>query len=141
MDPFPEHLAELRRSRRWSQERAAARCAMDHSLISRLEAGNRAPTRQTMAKIAAGFALDRTEADALHAAAGYLPPSLAGAGEHLATVCAAARALGDDGVHRDALATALDALITLHRLARGEPRASDQRHEGGSATCPLSTPR
>lgn len=72
-------LRRHRDARRWSQERCAAECAMDHSLVSRLESGQRAPTRETIGKLAAGLALSREDAERLHLEAGYLPPTVAAA--------------------------------------------------------------
>lgn len=93
-----------RDARRWSQERLAAEAEMDHSLVSRLESGQRAPTREAIGKLARGLELDRERTEALHLAAGLLPGTI-DAGELRAAVAllreatpaelAAARALID----------------------------------------------
>ena len=62
-----------REARHWSQERLAAEAAMDHSLISRLESGQRSPTRDAIDKLARGLALQPEQKDRLLIAAGFFP--------------------------------------------------------------------
>jgi transcriptional regulator with XRE-family HTH domain len=65
-----------RDARRWSQERLAAEAEMDHSLVSRIESGQRNPTREALGKLATGLRLDRERTEALLLAAGYLPGTI-----------------------------------------------------------------
>ena len=72
----PEFRTLLRRFRdrkNWSQERTAAESEMDHSLVSRLESGQRSPTREAIGKLARGLKLEDWERDRLLIAAGFLP--------------------------------------------------------------------
>lgn len=70
---FRRRLKSLREERRWSQERLADQAGMDHSLVSRLEGGQRAPTRDAVEKLARGLNLPDEEKDRLLIAAGYFP--------------------------------------------------------------------
>ena len=72
-DDFRALLRAHRERRRWSQERCAAECEMDHSLVSRIEGGQRNPTREAVEKLIAGLQLPDDAADALRIAAGYVP--------------------------------------------------------------------
>jgi transcriptional regulator with XRE-family HTH domain len=56
--------------------RAAAESDMDHSLISRLLAGSREPTREAIRKLATGLELAAPSRDGLLMAAGYLPDGI-----------------------------------------------------------------
>lgn len=71
-----EFRALLKRHRdalRWSQERLASESEMDHSLVSRLESGQRSPTREAITKLARGLALPTEQKDRLLIAAGFFP--------------------------------------------------------------------
>lgn len=74
---FRAALRAHRARRRWSQERLALEAEIDHSLISRLEAGQRNPTPDAIGKLATGLALDPAATEALYLAAGLLPPTIA----------------------------------------------------------------
>ncbi|HET8631096.1 MAG TPA: helix-turn-helix transcriptional regulator [Thermomicrobiales bacterium] len=69
---FPDHVRAERQGRRWSQERLAEEAGIDHSLISRLEAGVRQPTRGAVTRLADAFALTGARRTRFFAAAGYL---------------------------------------------------------------------
>jgi transcriptional regulator with XRE-family HTH domain len=75
-DDFRDLLRRFRDHKRWSQERCALECEMDHSLVSRLESGQRTPTRDSLAKLSAGLGLGREDADRLWLAAGFVPADL-----------------------------------------------------------------
>jgi len=66
-------LRELRDRRKLSQSRLAGAAGFDHSYVSRLESGNRMPTRDAVQKLAEAMALGESERDALLAAAGFMP--------------------------------------------------------------------
>jgi transcriptional regulator with XRE-family HTH domain len=66
-------LKRHREARRWSQERLAAEAEMDHSLVSRLESGQRSPTRDAIGKLARGLDLAPEQKDRLLIAAGFFP--------------------------------------------------------------------
>lgn len=69
-------LKRHRDARRWSQERLAAEAEMDHSLVSRIESGQRHPTRDALGKLATGLELDRGRTEDLLLSAGYLPDTI-----------------------------------------------------------------
>lgn len=70
---FRGRLKRHREARRWSQERLATEAEMDHSLVSRLESGQRSPTRESIDKLARGLQLNEAEKDRLLITAGYFP--------------------------------------------------------------------
>jgi transcriptional regulator with XRE-family HTH domain len=70
---FRRLLKQHREARRWSQERLAHEAEMDHSLVSRLESGQRSPTREAVGKLARGLDLSVEQKDQLLIAAGYFP--------------------------------------------------------------------
>ncbi len=70
---FRRLLKQHREARRWSQERLAHEAEMDHSLVSRLESGQRSPTREAVGKLARGLDLPAEQKDQLLIAAGYFP--------------------------------------------------------------------
>jgi transcriptional regulator with XRE-family HTH domain len=79
-DPFARNTEEFRallkrhrEARRWSQERLASESEMDHSLVSRLESGQRSPTREAIGKLARGLDLPAEQKDRLLIAAGFFP--------------------------------------------------------------------
>lgn len=75
-DDFRALGRRYRERKRWSQERLTAEAAMDHSLVSRLESGQRQPTREAITKLCAGLTLDGGDADRLWLTAGFVPPDL-----------------------------------------------------------------
>jgi transcriptional regulator with XRE-family HTH domain len=72
-EEFRGLLKRHREARRWSQERLAAEADMDHSLVSRLESGQRSPTREAIGKLARGLDLPPEDKDRLLIAAGFFP--------------------------------------------------------------------
>lgn len=70
---FAALLIRHRDARRWSQDRLAEEAALDHSLVSRLESGQRNPTREAVGKLASGLGLTDGEWDELQMVAGFLP--------------------------------------------------------------------
>ncbi len=72
-DEFRGLLKRHREARRWSQERLAAEAEMDHSLVSRLESGQRSATREAIGKLARGLDLHPEEKDRLLITAGFFP--------------------------------------------------------------------
>ena len=72
-EEFRGLLKRHREARRWSQERLAAEAEMDHSLVSRLESGQRSPTRDAIGKLARGLELAPEQKDRLLIAAGFFP--------------------------------------------------------------------
>lgn len=77
LDEFRELLKRYRSGRRWSQEHTAAECDMDHSLVSRIEGGQRNPTRDAIGKFSTGLGLSEAQRDELLMLAGYAPDSAA----------------------------------------------------------------
>ena len=71
--PFAELLRRYREAARVSQSRLAQLSGFDHSYVSRLESGRRAPTREAVLRLAAALGLGPAERDNLLAAAGFLP--------------------------------------------------------------------
>jgi len=72
-EEFRGLLKRHREARRWSQERLAAEAEMDHSLVSRLESGQRSATREAIGKLARGLDLVPEDKDRLLIAAGFFP--------------------------------------------------------------------
>lgn len=70
---FAQVLAELRTMRGLSQSRLAHEAGFDHSYISRLEAGKREPSRETVLALAEVLTLRPVELDRLLIAAGFRP--------------------------------------------------------------------
>lgn len=76
MDTFRATLKRHREAQRWSQERLAYAAQMDHSLVSRIESGQRNPTRDAIAKLSAAMELPESQRDRLYLLAGFTPPDL-----------------------------------------------------------------
>lgn len=109
-------LRRYRDRRNWSQQRVADECELDGSLISRLENGTREPTRETLAKLAAGLGLGLAERDALFVAAGFLPQGLSADDAGMALALAVWRVLSDEGrgeVEREALVAVIRGALNL----------------------------
>src|SRR5690606_39928404 len=66
-------LKRFREEARTSQSRLAESAGFDHSYVSRLESGNRTPTREAVVKLADALGLTPEQRDTLLAAAGYMP--------------------------------------------------------------------
>ncbi len=66
-------LKELRESRGLSQSALGRRCGTSHATISRLESGERMPSRKLVSRLARAMALDQAEAARLFAVAGFWP--------------------------------------------------------------------
>lgn len=69
---FAAALAEARRKHNLSQGEVGERSGIDRSFISRLERGEREPSRETVRALARAFG-DQATADALYIAAGMIP--------------------------------------------------------------------
>lgn len=72
MSPFGLTLRRLREDRGLSQSKLAARAGFDHSYVSRLEGGDRQPTRGAVNDLVAALACTEAEQDALLLAAGFV---------------------------------------------------------------------
>lgn len=70
---FAGLLKQFREAGRMSQSRLAETSGFDHSYVSRLESGHRAPTREAVLKFAAALQLADPDRDTLLAAAGFMP--------------------------------------------------------------------
>lgn len=70
---FAERLRDARIRRGWSQARLAREAGYDHSYLSRIERGNRTPSRLAVARLVDALALDTVAEDHLLVAAGYTP--------------------------------------------------------------------
>jgi transcriptional regulator with XRE-family HTH domain len=66
-----ELLGSFRTARGWSQGRLAQQARFDPSFVSRLEAGTRAPERETVNRLADALVLPIADRDRLMAAAGF----------------------------------------------------------------------
>jgi transcriptional regulator with XRE-family HTH domain len=66
-----ELLESFRTARGWSQGRLAQQARFDPSFVSRLEAGTRAPERETVNRLADALVLPIADRDRLMAAAGF----------------------------------------------------------------------
>ncbi|MBX6342854.1 MAG: helix-turn-helix transcriptional regulator [Thermomicrobiaceae bacterium] len=70
---FAQLLKQYRESVRMSQSRLAEASGFDHSYVSRLESGNRMPTREAVTKLADALELSGSQRDKLFATAGFMP--------------------------------------------------------------------
>ncbi|MDI3340377.1 MAG: helix-turn-helix transcriptional regulator [Sphaerobacter sp.] len=70
---FAQLLRRYREEARISQSRLAESAGFDHSYVSRLESGNRTPTREAVLKLAEALGLAPAQCDTLLATAGYMP--------------------------------------------------------------------
>ena len=76
METFGSALKAYRRSLGWSQEQLSARSGVDLSLCSRLETGDRNPTRDSLGKLCAALGLPARRRDRLYLLAGFVPPDV-----------------------------------------------------------------
>lgn len=74
---FGTTLQHLRKQEGLSQAELSRRARLDPSYLSRLEAGDRTPSRDAVRTIAHALRLTRNDRSDLYAAAGFLPDSLA----------------------------------------------------------------
>ncbi len=95
---FQARLKAHRDARRWSQLRAAVEAEIDHSLISRLESGQRLPNRDNIGRIVTGFGLTPAQHDELLVLAGFLPDDRAAVLGDEPAVLALYRTLRDEAV-------------------------------------------
>jgi transcriptional regulator with XRE-family HTH domain len=72
-EDFGVALAAARGARGLSQSRLAVEAGFDHSYISRLEAGKREPSRETVLALAQVLRLEGPDLDRLLLAAGFRP--------------------------------------------------------------------
>lgn len=115
-EEFRGLLKRHREARRWSQERLAAEAEMDHSLVSRLESGQRLPTREAVMKLGRGLVLAPEQKDGLLIAAGYFPESVENALSEEPTVRALYSFLRDEQTPqpvRDNLRQVLSGLVEI----------------------------
>jgi|SRR6478735_4848108 len=72
--PFGIALRAARDNAKLSMSKLAVRAGLDHSYISRLEAGTREPPKpETLERITKALGLSQPEAEAIRMAAGYMP--------------------------------------------------------------------
>lgn len=74
---FGGTLKFLREACRINQTKLAELADFDHSYVSRLESGERLPTREAVERLATALKLGKTEEDKLLAAAGFVPRDVA----------------------------------------------------------------
>lgn len=72
---FGDELKTLRERRRLSQSRLADMAGFDHSFISRLESGDRFPTRDAVRRLASALSATPIERDRLMTSAGFTGPA------------------------------------------------------------------
>ena len=125
LSPFRALLKHHRTARRWSQERLADESETDHSLVSRIESGDRRPTRASAAKLAAGLVLTDAQTETLLLAAGFVPHGLPVESEGATLGLAVWRALTSataSPVERQQLALIVRCALGLaHRAGQPEP--------------------
>ncbi len=74
LEKFAPVLTRLRQQRRLTKNRLARAAGLTPGAITRLEKGERHPTRTTIAKLVTALKLPPDQEYELYAAAGYLPP-------------------------------------------------------------------
>jgi transcriptional regulator with XRE-family HTH domain len=109
---FAEELAAARGARGLSQSRLADAAGFDHSYISRLEAGKREPSRETVMALAGVLRLGPAELDRLLVAAGYRPLDDSNLFADEPAIAAAVRLLRDPAVP-EAMRANFRAVMTL----------------------------
>lgn len=115
---FGDVLAELRLAMGYSQNRVARAAGCDHSHISRLETGQRQPSRAVVLRLAAALGLSADGRDRLLLAAGLLPDDVLHAAE---CACAGLRQDVVAGPGARELAAAAESLLRALRVAlKGE---------------------
>jgi transcriptional regulator with XRE-family HTH domain len=117
---FGRLLKGFREGRRVSQSKLAERADFDHSYVSRLESGARMPTRDAVERLARALGLAQSEADALLAAAGFLPRDVASLLSDEPVIGEVLDLLQDDAVpleYRDNMRQVLRLLAEQTRLA------------------------
>lgn len=122
---FGVRLRTAREARRWSQERLAAEAEVDHSLVSRLERGQRRATRESVDALALGLGLTAAQQDGLLLAAGFAPHDPVATIQDEPEVAALYRALRDDrgsDLARAQLRLLLRSLVLVLGLGSGEGR-------------------
>jgi transcriptional regulator with XRE-family HTH domain len=127
-------LKQLREERRISQSRLADASGFDHSYVSRLESGNRAPTRDAVTKLAGALELDNGQRDSLLAAAGFMPQRLESLFADEPVLSDVFRLLRSEDVPepvRSNVRQMLQAMVSQARLAsHGAPRATPPGGDG-----------
>lgn len=104
---FRALLRTYRDAHRWSQERLAGEADLDHSLVSRLESGQRTPTDYSVEKLCRAFDLGQRQADEFWLAGGLAPPGTPHA--TLARLMAVVRENGEGAVR-----------VALHLVAEAQ---------------------
>ncbi|MCC6626676.1 MAG: helix-turn-helix domain-containing protein [Chloroflexi bacterium] len=112
---FAAVLAELRGLRGLSQSRLAHEAGFDHSYISRLEAGKREPSRETVLALSEVMELDTPQTDSLLVAAGYRPTDDSNLFADEPAIAAAARLLRDPELPEAARANFRELMTLLVR--------------------------
>jgi len=113
---FRAHILGLRQARNRTITQAAEAAGLDGSTVSRLERGERAPTRETIAHLARGYGLTTAEHDALLILGGFTPADPAALVADEPDVAALYRALrGDvlDSATKDRLRRLIAAALAL----------------------------
>lgn len=123
MSGFGATLRRFREDRGLSQSRLAERAGFDHSYLSRLERGDRSPSRGAVNDLAVALACTDAEHDTLLMAAGYLnrnTPRLFDMNLLLLD-----EALQDERLpqgYRDSVRASVDALVQGCEAVRGRQR-------------------
>jgi transcriptional regulator with XRE-family HTH domain len=123
-DAFRTLLRNHRNAQRWSQERLAYEAEMDHSLVSRLESGQRAPTREAVEKLVTGMKLSEFDKDQLLIHAGFFPVHPESAIGHQPEALKLYRLLESNGLPAETKQALVQTLDGLLALAVGHPRLS-----------------
>lgn len=95
---FGAALQQLRKRENMSQAELSRRAGFDHSYLSRLEAGDRIPSRNAVRSIAYALRLTRNDRSDLYAAAGFLPDNPADVLRHEPALANALTVLQSDDV-------------------------------------------
>jgi transcriptional regulator with XRE-family HTH domain len=125
---FGPTLRVMRERTRISQSGLAKLAAYDHSYVSRLEAGERLPTRDAVTRLCKAMALDPDSCGTLLAAAGFLPDDIGVLYHHpeLAQLDRALAACTDQQV----LTAALGTVSLVIRALQG---SGENSHHHGTA--------
>ncbi len=124
LPPFHELLHTYRQGACMSQDVLGRAAGFDHSFISRLESGQRMPSRETVVALARVLRLDARDTDRLLASARFLPERVEHLLEQEPEVAQALAFLRDERVpaeRRDDVRNMIDLLVRqARRVAQAE---------------------
>lgn len=127
--PFGAALKRLRGHRGSSQSRLARLAGLDHSYLSRLESGDRHPSRGVVIDLSAALSCDEAEMQSLLVSAGYAPAEGLTIEADLLALNEALASTELPETWKDAMRDSVRALLRGCEAFRGRPRLAVVRAE------------